>query len=108
MRHPRILSRFGLITFRGSGWSYSGGGYSIVQLMVSEASGQAFDQYMKAAVLNPLGMTHSTFITPLPSNSRDLAATAYDGSGKAVEGQGTTIQNLLLPAYGARPVTSRV
>jgi CubicO group peptidase (beta-lactamase class C family) len=71
----------------GTAWSYSGGGYSIVQLMVSEASGQTFDQYMKTAVLDPLGMAQSTFVAPLPSNMRNFAATAYDGSGKAVEGQ---------------------
>jgi len=71
----------------GSAWSYSGGGYSIIQLMMIEASGQPFDRYMKAAVLDRLGMTQSTFVVPLPRTWRDLAATAYDGNGKAVAGQ---------------------
>ncbi|WP_255367297.1 serine hydrolase domain-containing protein [Dyella sp. OK004] len=71
----------------GSTWRYSGGGYSIVQLMMSEASGQPFDQYMKAAVLDPLGMAQSTFAVPLPSIWHDLAATGYDGNGKAIAGQ---------------------
>lgn len=71
----------------GSAWRYSGGGYSIVQLMMSEASGQPFDQYMKAAVLDPLGMVQSSFVAPLPRTWRDLAATAYDGNGKTVAGQ---------------------
>lgn len=70
-----------------SAWRYSGGGYSIVQLLMSEASGRPFDQYMKAAVLDPLGMVHSTFAAPLPDALRGQAATAYNGSGKAVPGQ---------------------
>lgn len=71
----------------GSAWRYSGGGYSVVQLMMGEASGQPFDRYMKTAVLDRLGMVQSTFAVPLPRAWRELAATAYDGSGKAVAGQ---------------------
>ena len=70
-----------------STWRYSGGGFSIVQLMMTEASGQSFDQTMKAAVLDPLGMASSTFIAPLPEGQRNLAATAYLSNGKAVAGQ---------------------
>lgn len=68
-------------------WRYSGGGYSIVQLLMTEASGQSFDRYMKAAVLDRLGMAHSTFAVPLPRAMRDRTATAYDASGKAVAGR---------------------
>ncbi|WP_252255487.1 serine hydrolase domain-containing protein [Lysobacter capsici] len=69
-----------------SAWRYSGGGYSIVQLMMMQASGQPFDHCMKAAVLDPLGMTQSTFAAPLPASMRARAATAYDGDGKSVAG----------------------
>lgn len=69
-----------------SAWRYSGGGYSIVQLMMTEASGQAFDRYMKDAVLDPLEMTQSTFAAPLPDSLSARAATAYDGDGRAVAG----------------------
>lgn len=71
----------------GSTWRYSGGGYSIVQLMVTEAVAQPFDTYMKTTLLQPLGMTHSTFTAPLPEAWRGQAATAYDRDGKAVAGQ---------------------
>lgn len=70
-----------------STWRYSGGGYSIIQLMVTEAAKQPFDAYMKAALLDPLGMVRSTFAAPLPEALRSEAATAYDGNGKAVAGQ---------------------
>lgn len=67
-------------------WRYSGGGYSIVQLMMSEAGGLPFDRYMKDAVLDPLGMVHSTFAVSLPQARSPLAATAYESDGKAIVG----------------------
>lgn len=70
-----------------STWRYSGGGYSIIQLMVTEAAAQPFDVYMKTALLDPLGMVHSTFAAPLPDSLRNEAAVAYDGNGKAMAGQ---------------------
>lgn len=70
-----------------SAWRYSGGGYSIVQLLVSEAAGQPFEAYMKRALLDPLGMKRSTFVAPLPQAARSQTATAYDGSGKALAGR---------------------
>lgn len=67
-------------------WRYSGGGYSIVQLMMSEASGQPFDRYMQEAVLDPLAMRRSTFAAPLPEAWRAHAASGHDGSGQAIAG----------------------
>ncbi len=43
-------------------WRYSGGGYSLLQLLVEEVSGREFNQYMREEVLLPLGMSRSTFI----------------------------------------------
>ncbi len=71
----------------GSTWRYSGGGYSIVQLMMSEASRQPFDRYMKTAVLERLGMAQNTFTAPLPLSWHPLTATAYDSAGRALAGR---------------------
>jgi CubicO group peptidase (beta-lactamase class C family) len=46
----------------GTEFKYSGGGYTLLQLLIEEVSGQSFDAYMKANVLEPLGMTRSTFV----------------------------------------------
>lgn len=43
-------------------WEYSGGGFTLLQLMVEEVSGQNFDVYMKESILQPLDMTSSTFL----------------------------------------------
>jgi len=51
----------------GSMWRYSGGGYTVMQQMVLDVTGQSFPDYMRQAVLGPLGMTHSSFEQPLPA-----------------------------------------
>ncbi|MBL8642606.1 MAG: beta-lactamase family protein [Rhodospirillaceae bacterium] len=48
----------------GRGWIYSGGGYTLLQLIIEETSGEPFNAYMRRAVLQPLGMARSTFERP--------------------------------------------
>ena len=48
----------------GRTWRYSGGGYLILQLVIEEVSGEAFNDYMRRAVFVPLGMKASTFVDP--------------------------------------------
>ena len=45
----------------GSGWNYSGGGYTLLQLIIEEVTGQTFSDFMAERVFEPLGMTRSTF-----------------------------------------------
>lgn len=60
----------------GSEWRYSGGGYTALQLLIEEVSGQSFENYMQAAVLDPLGMRRSTFTPDLARTTN--VATFYD------------------------------
>ena len=62
----------------GTAWRYSGGGYTLLQLLVEEVSGEPFDVYMKRAVLDRLGMDRSTFT--LAPDARSVA-TFYDAEG---------------------------
>lgn len=62
----------------GSGWRYSGGGYLILQLMIEDVTGEAFDAYMRRTVFAPLGMGDSTFEAPDPGKLADFFAA--DGS----------------------------
>jgi CubicO group peptidase (beta-lactamase class C family) len=41
---------------------YSGGGYTLLQLLVEEVSGQSFASYMKEKIFVPLNMTHSSYV----------------------------------------------
>jgi len=45
----------------GTEWRYSGGGFTVLQLIVEEVSGQAFDTYMRTQIFEPLQMTSSFY-----------------------------------------------
>lgn len=64
----------------GGEWDYSGGGYTILQLMIEDVTGEPFNAYMRRAVLAPLGMSRSTFV--LPEGVVDNLADFYDVGGK--------------------------
>lgn len=63
----------------GSDWRYSGGGYTLLQLIIEEVSGEPFNDYMRRAVFEPLDMSRSTFDTPVGEGSN--VAEFYDDSG---------------------------
>lgn len=46
----------------GSKYMYSGAGYTILQLLIEEISGQSFQEYMTREVFEPLKMENSTFV----------------------------------------------
>lgn len=71
----------------GSRWRYSGGGISIAQLAVEEVTKRPFAEVARELVLEPFGMTSSTYVQPLPDDLRSGAATGYRASGDAVAGK---------------------
>ncbi|HTQ51080.1 MAG TPA: serine hydrolase domain-containing protein [Candidatus Acidoferrales bacterium] len=74
-------------TIPGSEWRYSGGGYTVMQQLMMDVTGNPFPKFMSDTVLQPLGMTNSTYEQPLPKDLAMLAATGYYASGRAVEGK---------------------
>src|SRR5437868_3860885 len=70
----------------GTIWRYSGGGFVIMQLLLTEITGKTFPQLMRDLVLQPAGMTHSTYEQPLPRNLASSGATAYRNSDEPVTG----------------------
>jgi CubicO group peptidase (beta-lactamase class C family) len=73
-------------TTPGSLWRYSGGGYTVMQLVVADVTGRPFPEVMRERVLEPAGMAESTYEQPLPEPRREQAATAYRSNGEPVEG----------------------
>ncbi len=71
----------------GESWQYSGGGYTIMQLLVEDVLQVSFAETLQKHVLNPLGMTDSTFENPLPERYHAIAATGYRANGAEVEGK---------------------
>lgn len=74
-------------TTPGSEWRYSGGGYTVMQQLLIDVTGKPFPKFMSDTVLQPLGMTNSTYEQPLPPAREALAATGYYANGKAVKGK---------------------
>jgi CubicO group peptidase (beta-lactamase class C family) len=73
-------------TVPGTNWRYSGGGYVILQLLLTEVTGESYPKLMHDLVLGPAQMAHSTYEQPLPETLRARAADAYDGDGHPVQG----------------------
>lgn len=71
----------------GESWQYSGGGYTIMQLSITDQLGVSFPETMQNNVLDSISMRNSTFENPLPSSRLPDAAVGYRSSGDAVEGK---------------------
>lgn len=70
----------------GKQWDYSGGGYVIVQQMVTDVAGKPFAEVLREEVLDPYGMTHSSFQQPLSPDALKRAAVPYQEDGTPVAG----------------------
>ena len=66
---------------------YSGGGTTVTQLIVMDVTHQSYDIFMQKNVLDPLGMTSSSFKQPPPESKEKLLATGYKADGKEVTGK---------------------
>lgn len=73
-------------TFPDAIWRYAGGGYTVMEKMVEDVTGMPLEAYMKEHILEPMGMTHSTYDQPLTDKDHAQASAAYDGNGQLYEG----------------------
>ncbi len=71
----------------GSIWRYSGGGYTIMQLAITDVTHEPFPEIMRKIVLDRAGMRESTYENPLPSKLSGVAATGYSSNGEPVVGR---------------------
>lgn len=70
----------------GSRHRYSGGGYTLAQLVLTDVTGTSLDKLLRDTVLTPLGMSTSTFEQPLPAARGGEVAQPYRGDGTPVPG----------------------
>lgn len=80
----------------GQGYAYSGGGYTVAQLLMVEAGGQSFPSLLDRLVLRPAGMRSSTSAQPLPQALIRKAASGHDAKGAVIDGRRNTY-----PEYAA-------
>ncbi len=70
----------------GTVWKYSGGGYSVLQQLMTEVADQSFESYMRENVLQPLGMKASHFHHPVEAEVRRQTALPHDSTGRPYPG----------------------
>ena len=103
-------------TLPGALWRYSGGGTTIVQLLMHDVTGKAFPTLMRESVLGPVQMVHSGYEQPLPAARGPFAAIGHSSSGAAIAGKWHTYPELFAAGLwttrtrcprSARPTASR-
>lgn len=70
----------------GKMWSYSGGGYEVLQQLLEDVTSQPFPKLMHDTILGPIDMTHSTYEQPLPQSRQVEAAMPYSADGQPIKG----------------------
>lgn len=74
-------------TIPGAIQRYSGGGFTVMQQLVIDVTGTPFPRYMQETVLNPIGMTTSSFEQPLSPVRARFAASGYYQDRSPVRGR---------------------
>jgi CubicO group peptidase (beta-lactamase class C family) len=69
----------------GSQSRYSGGGITVMQLLMMDVTGKKFADLMESMVLSKAGMSHSTYAQPIPDKT--LAADGHHENGDPVHGR---------------------
>jgi CubicO group peptidase (beta-lactamase class C family) len=72
--------------FPGVQFRYSGGGTTVLQLVLEEVTQTPVADLIRTLVLDPLGMEHSGYEQPLPEALEGEAATAHTRDGRPVPG----------------------
>jgi CubicO group peptidase (beta-lactamase class C family) len=98
----------------GTNWLYSGGGYTVLQLLIEEVTQQSFSDYMEKAVLKPLGMGESSFdwesiaasgrtdkLASLYATPQDMARFVQAYSRKNLVLKQETLKQMMQPQPGA-------
>jgi len=71
----------------GAAYQYSNFGYGVVQLLMTDVTRQPFSELVQETLLEPLGMTSSTFEQPLPEAFRDRATSEHYVNGQSFTGK---------------------
>jgi CubicO group peptidase (beta-lactamase class C family) len=87
----------------GTTFRYSGGGYTVVQLLMEDVTARHFPSLMRELVLEPAGMSNSTFEEPLPRAWWSRAATAHGTNGKPIRGSWRTYPEMAAAGLWTTP-----
>jgi CubicO group peptidase (beta-lactamase class C family) len=85
-RPPAVTKPVMVDTPPGTLWRYSGGGYTVIQKLIGDATGRPFGDVLRDEVLTPAGMTRSSFAQPLDAAALRDVAWPHDAAGQPVAG----------------------
>jgi len=71
----------------GKQWRYSGGGITVMQLALTDVEKASFPEVLRAKVLDPIGMTSSSYEQTFTPERLKLAASGHDAAGKVIQGK---------------------
>ncbi len=81
-RKPVITTpKVAVVATLGKQFSYSGGGMTILQLLIEDMINESYAQWMATNIFNPLQMAQSSFEQPLPKIYANFAACGHDEKG---------------------------
>jgi len=87
----------------GAMYRYSGGGYEVMQQLVTDVAGKPFPQLAQELVLGPRGMSRSAYAQPLPANLQANAAAGHGADGAIVKGRWHTYPELAAAGLWTTP-----
>jgi len=88
----------------GTEYSYSGGGYTILQLLLEDLLGKPFSAILGELVLSPLGMISSFYEQPLPVKRSPRAACGHQQDGSALPNEWHVYPELAAAGLWTTPV----
>jgi CubicO group peptidase (beta-lactamase class C family) len=87
----------------GTGFRYSGGGYEVMERAILDVTDQTFPDLVHDRVLEPVGMTRSTFEQPAPDSLAPFLPTGHYASGTRVPGGYHTYPEIAAAGLWATP-----
>jgi len=100
---PANTNPIRVFTTPGGEFSYSGGGYIVLQQLIQDVTGQPFPDFMAANLLRPLSMDRSTYAQPLPVELASNAAVGHTLNGQPVGGKWHTYPEMAAAGLWTTP-----
>jgi CubicO group peptidase (beta-lactamase class C family) len=82
---PRYDKEIEFLFTPGTSWQYSGGGYTIIQMVLEDTFNKTMAELAAAYVFSPLGLKNTTMIQPNESGFLTNVALVHDKDGKVIK-----------------------
>lgn len=87
----------------GSLWRYSGGGITVMQVLMGDVTGKPFPALMRELVLDKIGMKNSTYEQPLTTEYAMRAASGHRSNGQMIKGKWHTYPEMAAAGLWTTP-----